>query len=442
MTVFLSILVFTLVIFTFYQINNTFQVSNLHFHLGNISTEVTEPIESGESNKLLSITQLLPKIRNLPAGISRKKRISDVCNIIKNSNEFSFKNDKILEHDWNSRPFINIRVILDRRKKIRGVKQANILQCIPPKTGTSSWEWFGVKNIALTENQKRILNAKGPKSGTRPSWLGDLSYPINKFVELDGMNGSTKLSEVLFTDTCKNQTRSYFKLMNTRHPFDRIHSAWSDKFVLKPSVLLSPALMQSLSDDYKSPCHSDQLMNKMRQQHFFNTKSRVIKYHSLKIQRHHETSDSRKMKTACELVSFTAFLNYILGHNPPSPPNLPRGNLNAHWEPIYSICQPCHIKYDLIASLETADDDSAELASSLNFADSEFPRVNNSTNTKANIKSDKNLVIAEKYSRWRISEKVLAKLYEKFMLDFEMFGYDYDRFLSTYQILNKRVKTK
>ncbi len=228
--------------------------------------------------------------------------------------------------------------------------------------------------------------------------------------------------------------------MNTRNPLDRIYSAWSDKFILKPSVLLKSSLIQTLEQTYQSPCHSEPLMNKMRMAHYIR-ESKIIKHHVQKINYKYESPSTRQTKKSpCELVSFPAFLNYILDDIAPSSPNLPRGNVNAHWEPIYKICQPCHIKYHLLTTLETADKDAEKVGGLLNFEDPTFPQVNNSTVKDGKLDGLKFFEIAKKYSRWGISDRIFKRFYDKYMLDFELFGYDFERFLMAYRRLRKKDK--
>ena len=196
-----------------------------------------------------------------------------------------------------------------------------------------------------------MFNSKSTSSqaGTRPKWLGEMDYPIHKFLQHTSMKHQ-KMAYELTEDSEFTSNSSFFKFMNTRNPLDRIYSAWSDKFILKPSVLLKPSLIKTLEETFQSPCHSEPLLNKMRMAHYIR-ESKIIKHHVQKINFKYESPSTRKTKKSpCELVSFPAFLTYILDDIPPSSPNLPRGNSNAHWEPIYKICQPCHIKYHLLTT--------------------------------------------------------------------------------------------
>lgn len=94
-------------------------------------------------------------------------------------------------------------------------------------------------------------------------------------------------------------------------------------------------------------------------------------------------------------------------------------NDNEHWSEIHKLCSPCLVEYDIISQYATLDAD-AEYILRLIHADSvvQFPSSigsspTNSSNT-ASIKS---------YFK-DVPQRDLDKLYRRFQLDFELFGYE------------------
>ena len=51
-------------------------------------------------------------------------------------------------------------------------------------------------------------------------------------------------------------------------------------------------------------------------------------------------------------LQFSDFLDHLLIH-----PGL-YSPLEKHWALYYDLCQPCHLHYDVIAQLETIEEDS------------------------------------------------------------------------------------
>ncbi|XP_030853502.1 carbohydrate sulfotransferase 11-like isoform X1 [Strongylocentrotus purpuratus] len=94
-------------------------------------------------------------------------------------------------------------------------------------------------------------------------------------------------------------------------------------------------------------------------------------------------------------------------------------NDEEHWSEIHKLCSPCLVEYDIISKFETLDTDAEYILRRIH-ADSivQFPSSigsspTNSSNT-ASIKS---------YFK-DVPRSDLDKLYRRYQLDFELFGYD------------------
>lgn len=80
-------------------------------------------------------------------------------------------------------------------------------------------------------------------------------------------------------------------------------------------------------------------------------------------------------RTACvNNVTFQEFLSYIVDHSK---------KLNIHWNPIYRLCSPCHVTYDVIGKLETFGDDSKFI-----LKDFKFDRIQDIKDRKSRAKEE------------------------------------------------------
>ncbi|XP_052796839.1 carbohydrate sulfotransferase 11-like isoform X1 [Mya arenaria] len=98
--------------------------------------------------------------------------------------------------------------------------------------------------------------------------------------------------------------------MFTREPYGRLWSAYIDKFLLP--------------DFWRSDAHA--VVNQIR------------------------LNATDEQRLCANDVTFTEFLQYIVA-------SFPR-NLNEHWQPVYKICDPCLVAYDVIGKQETFANDS------------------------------------------------------------------------------------
>ena len=103
--------------------------------------------------------------------------------------------------------------------------------------------------------------------------------------------------------------KEYTKVIVVRHPLVRLRSAFQDRFA-------------GMVPDY-------------------------LKYYSPRIFRN-ENLD--KHKKECMATDFKAFVQYIIRSKNDR-------NVNHHWKTFYSLCNPCTVNYDIIAKLETFNED-------------------------------------------------------------------------------------
>lgn len=150
----------------------------------------------------------------------------------------------------------------------------NMTICLPPKAGTT--------NFQDTLAQLRGLHGRGILPRLENSDYRDASGAISK---------------------------SRLFVLNTRNPFERVLSAWRDKF--------SSSASESRQELYKSSID------------LFEEDGSIPDGY---------------------VSSFPAFVNHLAAN----PSEYTR---NRHWRSTYYHCSPCHFPYEIITHLETIDED-------------------------------------------------------------------------------------
>lgn len=115
-------------------------------------------------------------------------------------------------------------------------------------------------------------------------------------------------------------------------------------------------------------------------------------------------------------VSFPEFIQYFSDNK----------SRNQHWRQYEKICYPCVVEYDFIGHYETLKEDADLLLKLLRLDDQiQFPPIHNP-------KASENVTLSY-YSK--VPTKYLTKIGEQFRRDFEMFGYEYPGILK--ELMNK-----
>ncbi|XP_071950846.1 carbohydrate sulfotransferase 11-like [Antedon mediterranea] len=165
--------------------------------------------------------------------------------------------------------------------------------------------------------------------------------------------------------------RNYTKVMFVRNPFTRLLSAYNDKLVAKNTSDFKHGLQKVLN-------HA--IIKRVRP-------GNVTGKHDL---------------TFGEFVKMLVSKHYYR---------------NIHWERMYSICHPCDINYDVIGRMEDIENDSNYILK-LVGTNLEFPK---STGTHFTNSSSHERVV-QSYAA--ISDSELEALYQRYLYDFLLFGYE------------------
>jgi len=187
----------------------------------------------------------------------------------------------------------------------------------------------------------------------------------------------------------------YFKFMVVRHPFIRIVSAFRDK-------------LETLAE------HN-------------------VRYHMRDAPR--MTSRRTFNSSVADSPTFPEFVEYLIR----TPPNL----MDKHWAPYSKVCLPCNISYSAILRLETLQLDADWLFPRLGLEKLRRPWEQVAGGAAGVVKVDKesgeetvrvhggpggeggasSASLMEKYFS-QLEKSAIVRLYEKYSVDFRMFGYD------------------
>lgn len=172
-----------------------------------------------------------------------------------------------------------------------------------------------------------------------------------------------------------NILQTFTKFLFVRHPFERLLSAYRNKL----------------------------------EQHYQSSKyfqSRVGRH----IIKHYRQNASNESLMRGDDVTFKEFAAYVIGQE---------GVLNEHWRPVYDLCHPCSISYDIIGKYETLDQDSEFILKQVGEIGISFPRGPKLSSTTSNL---------QKYFG-TLQHDVIRKLYSIYFMDFKLFGYNLQELL-------------
>ena len=236
---------------------------------------------------------------------------------------------------WQN-PHKTRRILVDDKHKV--------LYCVIPKVGCTSWKQL-------------MVNLTGKQN------LGKLQvhgHYINKY-------GLYYLSTYKPIERRK-RLESYLKFIVTRHPFDRLISAYRDKFV--------------------HVTHRPDLIKRMK----------------------------KLFGTIQHPVSFKHFIQFV------SLEYFHKGK-DKHWERYEDLCFPCEIPYDYIAKLETATEDARYLLNKMtgkSYVNYTLPHTN--VQNPGARKGYSRILHAFK----GVPNTIMKQIMELYKNDLDVFGYSFD----------------
>ena len=180
----------------------------------------------------------------------------------------------------------------------------------------------------------------------------------------------------------KQILKTYFKFTFVREPFERILSAYKDKFV------------------HLRPVFVDR---------------KIREFHGTQILKNFRPGASKRALKKLNDITFREFIEYLVtkGSNKSTPV------MDWHWDNFVNICGMCAINYDFIGHYETFDQDLADFKEAAGLS----PEEANRFNVYASNKSDTASSLLSYYSQ--IPIEWIDILGQLFRANFEMFNYDF-----------------
>jgi len=256
--------------------------------------------------------------------------------------------------------------------------------------GLNSEEWAFLKRInwlyIYWSQKNSLIWCKVPKAGSS-TW----TYNFLKLAGVDRKNHIHKELRNFFPRQSNNKVmQDTFRFMVVRHPFERILSAYRDK-------------LEDLSRDLEA-----------RDGHYYTMYGKHI------VAEYRDKKD-RNLTNVLE-PTWREFITYIL--------NTPATKYDEHWMPIWMLCSPCIIRYDVISKMETFAEDTQFILQQAGLEDKLEVEWKHRTGTGGD--SD---TIVDYYSQLTQSE--IGELFKKYRLDFELYGYDPEPYFEIAQIQSK-----
>ena len=265
--------------------------------------------------------------------------------------------------------------------------KVELLQCIVQKVSSSTW----VDMFTNLIREKVNKNGKGIPE----------SHPIWNKISLSKNCDDTRL--------VAQRYQTYTKFLITRHPFERLLSAYTSKFTQGQDWYENTYAPDIITANYLSDLKRD-LVKEVRE----------------KLKRGENTSNTELDASTIQQIkrldagvgnykiTFLEFLNYIILQIT----DFGRKSLDYHWAPITVVCDPCTIRYDVIAKFETLHEDSQII---LDYVQDNTPNLNVSfPKRNASITED----LCNKAFK-DIPLRVRTALYRFYKEDFILFGYQY-----------------
>ncbi|CAL4070926.1 unnamed protein product [Meganyctiphanes norvegica] len=245
-------------------------------------------------------------------------------------------------------------------------------------------DWFTLKrvnwNYMYYVPGEDFVYCKVPKSGSS-TWVYNLLKLAN--VPQEQISSDIGLHKLLrdhypkmSSSSMKRVFKKSFKLLVVRHPFERILSAYRDKLEDYQRDLM-------FRDGYYYTMYGKNIVRVYRDQQ------------DISLANHTEPT-------------WREFVRYLA--------NTPSSKFDEHWKPTYSLCSPCIVKYDVIAKMETFSEDTQFVINQLGLEDQLTVEWVHRTAKETTTE------VAKKYYS-QLTKAQVDQLFNKYRLDFELFGY-------------------
>ncbi|XP_062271125.1 carbohydrate sulfotransferase 8-like [Scomber scombrus] len=279
-----------------------------------------------EEQQLLEQKQKLARTQE-----SRRRLLSDVC--------------------AKYRPSVTEQLVSQRQvSRVYVEDRSRLLYCEVPKAGCSNW--------------KRVMMVLGGSASSTRDIPHDVAHYANHLRRLESYDHAG-IAERL---------RSYNKVLFVREPFERLVSAFRDKFE-SPNSYYHPVFGRPI------------------------------------ISRYRVNATSTALRTGAG-VTFREFVQYLLDVRRPV-------GMDIHWEPVSQLCNPCLLRYNFIGKFERLEEEANFLLQSIGAPRNlTFPDFKDRNPLAERTSS----TITQKYfSQLNSTER--QKAYDFYYMDYLMFNY-------------------
>ena len=260
-----------------------------------------------------------------------------------------------------------------RRDSVNKVCQRlNVTNVLEPQA-TSSDKRVQQRSVALKQfyvhEEHKVIYCGISKVST--TTIRQLLMRMNGFDRRTGKQGSNIEKRLLdFTEVEQNHMlNSFYKFMIVRDPFERLVSAYRDRF-------------------YNA--HND----------YANIAKKIIEKYRY--------NNSKTVELGAEELSFTEFVRFLI--------DIPSDNRDDHFRPFKDACSPCSVKYDFIGSTDNLKRDVTHIMRQIHADETKYYVTQKSghlSNTKA--------------ATVRLFKEVPKKYFDQLLairkINFELFGY-------------------
>ena len=251
-----------------------------------------------------------------------------------------------------------------------------VIYCLVPKAASFLWaRQFG-----------KMIN---PSFGSSP----ELVYNISITNHLDQP-----------VETAR-RIQTFTKFFVRRHPFERLVSAYINKFEDPPlyyymDLLAKEIIIYNHLQNYPT---KKETFERDFQHLPTSQKQEILK----QINRLDSAQDKFN-------ITFTEFVNFITS----SMDNEDINKLDIHWKPISRICNPCAVRYDVVIEHDNHSEESQILV--------DYLQMNKPNNNPLYFEPYPRVSTRDKCNRYftRLSKGLRQKLYELYRDDFLLFGYE------------------
>ncbi|XDV24553.1 hypothetical protein PO909_028686, partial [Leuciscus waleckii] len=172
-------------------------------------------------------------------------------------------------------------------------EEHELIYCYVPKVACTNW-----KRVMM------VLSSRGKYSDPMEIPSNEAHIPSNL----------KTLNQYSIPDI-NHRLKNYLKFLFVREPFERLVSAYRNKFTLR----------------YNTSFHK--------------------RYGTKIVRRYRKNATAEALQSGAD-VKFQEFADYLV-----DPGTQREAPLNEHWQTVYSLCHPCHIHYDLVGKYETLEED-------------------------------------------------------------------------------------